>query len=163
MCTEAQPVMCSVCEYRGRLNPASRQSFCELANQILPTSGKLPYWCPRPENEDYVRHRRPSRRPASEFPHNDPGERERISKRLRKLLERNPCCVYCATRLTFRNVTQDHRIPLSRGGGRGARGSNIAACCWRCNQRKGSMTETEYLLLLSQERREQWQRQGEAS
>jgi hypothetical protein len=38
--------------------------------------------------------------------------------------------------------TRDHKQPLSRGGSNHA--SNIVACCDKCNQTKGHMTEAEF-------------------
>jgi len=36
----------------------------------------------------------------------------------------------------------EHKTPLSRGGTHSR--DNVAAACWTCNARKGSMTEGEY-------------------
>lgn len=51
-------------------------------------------------------------------------------------------CYYCKIPLTGASVTQDHRIPLSRGGYNHL--SNIAPCCSRCNSKKHSKTELEF-------------------
>ena len=45
-------------------------------------------------------------------------------------------CVYCGKQLTMRTLTQDHRIPLKRGGTNFA--ANLVPACRSCNCRKGS-------------------------
>lgn len=54
-------------------------------------------------------------------------------------------CVYCECTLTARGpqrMTADHVKPLSRGGY--DKRKNVVACCYRCNQEKGSMTVGEF-------------------
>lgn len=59
-------------------------------------------------------------------------------------------CCYCgvamlmeAGKFNQHNLcTIDHRLPLSRGGI--DHWENVAACCSRCNNRKGDMTEAEF-------------------
>lgn len=51
-------------------------------------------------------------------------------------------CVYCECELTLNTVTEDHRIPLSRGGTDFI--SNIVPACASCNSSKGAKTEQEY-------------------
>ena len=55
-------------------------------------------------------------------------------------------CVYCRT---DKNITIEHRIPISRGGTNLA--SNLVPACSTCNCRKNNKTETEFKLFLSQE------------
>jgi 5-methylcytosine-specific restriction protein A len=52
-------------------------------------------------------------------------------------------CFYCRTVVTDKTVTQDHAIPLSRGGTNFA--SNLLPACRPCNSRKNSKTVFEYL------------------
>jgi 5-methylcytosine-specific restriction endonuclease McrA len=52
-------------------------------------------------------------------------------------------CAYCGTKLTKRNRSLDHKIPLVRGGTNEI--SNLVPSCLRCNQRKHSMTAEEFL------------------
>jgi 5-methylcytosine-specific restriction endonuclease McrA len=40
-------------------------------------------------------------------------------------------------------MTADHAKPLSRGGY--DKRKNVVACCYRCNQEKGSMTVGEFM------------------
>jgi 5-methylcytosine-specific restriction endonuclease McrA len=56
-------------------------------------------------------------------------------------------CHYCRKKLTQKNATPDHRIPLSRGGTN--RITNIHPACLPCNQRKNALTEKEYLRRLA--------------
>lgn len=53
----------------------------------------------------------------------------------------NNQCVFC--RLHSFYLTQDHKIPLSRGGSNSA--SNIVPACKSCNSRKSTKTYSEYL------------------
>src|SRR4051794_16866890 len=55
-------------------------------------------------------------------------------------------CPYCETCITPQNFSSDHRIPTSRGGQHDI--ANIVICCLACNQRKGILTDTEYMDLL---------------
>lgn len=50
-------------------------------------------------------------------------------------------CQYCAKKFTYKNLTLDHVIPKSRGGGKGW--LNIVSACNCCNQKKGNKTPTE--------------------
>lgn len=65
-------------------------------------------------------------------------------------------CRYCREQMTKipkfgppppSSVTVDHVEPLSAGGRDEA--SNYAMCCSRCNNRKGSMSESEYRSVLA--------------
>jgi 5-methylcytosine-specific restriction endonuclease McrA len=51
-------------------------------------------------------------------------------------------CYYCKKELSLNELTEDHRIPLSRGGADWI--SNIVPACLNCNSRKGNKTEFEY-------------------
>ena len=53
----------------------------------------------------------------------------------------NYTCQYCAKKCTYKNLTLDHVVPKSRGGGKGW--LNLVAACTCCNQKKGNKTPTE--------------------
>ncbi len=55
-------------------------------------------------------------------------------------------CLYCGNRFATPQLTRDHVIPRSRGGGDGW--SNSASCCRKCNQAKGNRTPEEWNRLL---------------
>lgn len=55
-------------------------------------------------------------------------------------------CVYCNTE---NDITIEHRIPISRGGTNLP--ANLVPACKSCNCKKGTKTETEFKLFLSQE------------
>lgn len=50
-------------------------------------------------------------------------------------------CQYCGTRGNGRELTLDHVLPRSRGGKHSW--TNVVACCYRCNDRKGRLTPKE--------------------
>lgn len=56
-------------------------------------------------------------------------------------------CVYCGKSLTDQTLSQDHAIPLCRGGTNFA--SNLLPACKRCNTSKGKKTFAEYMKVLS--------------
>lgn len=51
-------------------------------------------------------------------------------------------CYYCDISISINELTEDHRIPLSRGGTDWI--ANIVPACRSCNSRKGNKTEQEY-------------------
>lgn len=53
-------------------------------------------------------------------------------------------CCYCSSKS---NITQDHWIPLSRGGKHSK--DNVVPACRSCNSRKGKMTGDEYFARLN--------------
>lgn len=53
------------------------------------------------------------------------------------------CCSYCNSKLDNRTVTEDHIIPLSKGGSDDI--ENIAPACRYCNTQKGARTYEEYM------------------
>lgn len=66
--------------------------------------------------------------------------------RQRLFAVQNGECFYCERRMTLRlfqsvTITVDHRVPVSRGGGRG---QNIVGACQRCNHFKADLTEAEF-------------------
>lgn len=50
-------------------------------------------------------------------------------------------CQYCDRRLPAGDLTLDHVIPRSRGGG--STWENLVGCCFPCNNKKGSRTPQE--------------------
>ncbi len=56
-------------------------------------------------------------------------------------------CAYCRTTFNWDDPqsefypTWDHKIPKSKGGGKG---TNLVLACRRCNQEKGSMSVVEF-------------------
>jgi 5-methylcytosine-specific restriction endonuclease McrA len=54
-------------------------------------------------------------------------------------------CVYCGARITPKNLSLDHPVPISRGGYM----DGYIFCCNVCNERKGSLTGNEYSSLVS--------------
>jgi len=56
-------------------------------------------------------------------------------------------CEYCGVKLTRKNLSVDHKIPLSRGGNTSE--ENLAYCCDKCNNAKGEMDYEEYVALIS--------------
>jgi 5-methylcytosine-specific restriction endonuclease McrA len=56
-------------------------------------------------------------------------------------------CAYCRMDLTAETVTQDHMIPLSKGGTNWA--SNLAPACLPCNMKKHAIPFKEWLEYLN--------------
>jgi len=50
-------------------------------------------------------------------------------------------CQYCSKKLPVKELTIDHVVPRSRGGG--TNWENIVTCCKPCNRRKGGRTPDE--------------------
>ena len=58
-------------------------------------------------------------------------------------------CQYCSGEFKYKQLSLDHVIPKSRGGGRGW--LNLVACCHGCNQKKGNRTPSEASMELIKE------------
>jgi 5-methylcytosine-specific restriction endonuclease McrA len=58
-------------------------------------------------------------------------------------------CQYCKIKLPCSDLTIDHVVPKSQGGGN--EWTNLVACCKRCNQRKGPRTPKEAKMSLIRE------------
>jgi 5-methylcytosine-specific restriction endonuclease McrA len=70
--------------------------------------------------------------------------RKKNGKHLRMLLKHHKACYYCGEDFTDKRwPTIDHKQPLSRGGGNEKK--NLCACCSECNQKKGCLTEEEFM------------------
>ncbi len=50
-------------------------------------------------------------------------------------------CQYCSEKFKYKQLSLDHVVPKSRGGGRGW--VNLVTCCHECNQKKGNRTPSE--------------------
>lgn len=57
------------------------------------------------------------------------------------------CCFEPQTRTSKHHETVDHKHPTSRGGTNSR--DNKVRCCWLCNNRKGNMTEAEFMRYLA--------------
>jgi 5-methylcytosine-specific restriction endonuclease McrA len=57
------------------------------------------------------------------------------------LVRDNFTCAFCGCKLTFKNGTRDHIIPVSRGGKNVL--SNLAASCKTCNLKKDNKLLSE--------------------
>lgn len=57
------------------------------------------------------------------------------------VIKYNSCCAYCGKLLPLNQLTQDHIIPLSRGGNHTK--SNIVPACISCNCRKNDLLFSE--------------------
>ena len=61
-------------------------------------------------------------------------------------------CQYCQTKLPARELTLDHVVPRSRGGG--STWENLVASCCPCNNRKGDRTPQEARMPLTKQPRQ---------
>lgn len=68
-------------------------------------------------------------------------QRRSSSKRTRILARDHYRCQYCGKRGGIFELTIDHILPASRGGGNSP--DNLVAACFACNQRKGDRTPEE--------------------
>ncbi len=69
-------------------------------------------------------------------------------------------CVYCLEPFDVRELSIDHKQPVSRGGT--DEESNLVAACRRCNRAKGTMTYDEFMLILDPHHVPSWVTEGEA-
>lgn len=108
------------CTYSGCISPGTIRYTTILG-----------VWCLRhdPGKNDKIKHRR--------YPEGQNGKRP-FAK-----LTGQAQCVYCGKDLTPSTFSQDHVIPLVRGGEN--KPFNKAPSCIKCNQAKGPLTAAEYL------------------
>jgi hypothetical protein len=66
---------------------------------------------------------------------------------LERQIEKDSECRYCKTLLMLKNVSADHRLPISRGGRNLL--SNIDFICKSCNKAKSDFSSVEFEYLLS--------------
>jgi len=59
----------------------------------------------------------------------------------------NRYCFYCGDKLSRRTATTDHVTPRSKGGKDDD--SNIVDCCKTCNRDKGSLSFSEFRIVLA--------------
>ena len=72
----------------------------------------------------------------------------REMKKLIILGQLAPTCTYCGKKITNPNdFSQDHQLPLSRGGQTVP--SNLVPACIKCNAEKGMLTAEEYMAVLN--------------
>ncbi|HBI7094978.1 HNH endonuclease (plasmid) [Clostridium perfringens] len=60
-----------------------------------------------------------------------------------KLKNENDVCCYCGKKLSRRERTLEHILPINRGGETVP--ENLAVCCEKCNKEKSDMTLQEYI------------------
>ncbi|MCS7317008.1 MAG: HNH endonuclease [Candidatus Dojkabacteria bacterium] len=58
------------------------------------------------------------------------------------LVRDNFTCQYCGKKISFRNATRDHVIPLSHGGKNSI--DNVVSSCHECNFLKGNLSLEEF-------------------
>lgn len=75
-------------------------------------------------------------------------------RRERLLQDSGGGCFYCKTPLVFWQVIVEHKTPLSRGGTN--KYENLAAACWSCDSKKGSMTAEEFMAAAPKPRPLKW-------
>lgn len=68
----------------------------------------------------------------------------KIKKRLSKKSANK--CHYCGVQNKRKDMTVDHKTPLSKGGKN--TGSNYVLACFDCNQKKGDMDYDEYMEMI---------------
>jgi 5-methylcytosine-specific restriction endonuclease McrA len=74
-----------------------------------------------------------------------PQQTRALSRKNILLRDRNTC-QFCGGTFSAAELTLDHVVPRSRGGR--SSWENLVACCYRCNNRKGSRTPEEVGLRL---------------
>src|ERR1017187_3416844 len=62
------------------------------------------------------------------------------------ILRDQSACQYCGCKLPAKDLTMDHVIPRSHGGG--STWENMVACCFRCNNEKADRTPQEAGMVL---------------
>lgn len=56
---------------------------------------------------------------------------------------RNCKCPYCNKKLTLKNATADHIVPVSKGGNNCQ--VNLVVCCKKCNTQRGDSSIRDFL------------------
>jgi 5-methylcytosine-specific restriction endonuclease McrA len=68
------------------------------------------------------------------------------------ILRDRSACQYCASKLPAKELTMDHVVPRSRGGG--STWENLVTCCFPCNNRKADRTPAEAGMALARQPRQ---------
>jgi hypothetical protein len=73
--------------------------------------------------------------------------RRRTKGFAKKYLRKNPGkkCIYCNRKLTLKNSTAEHIIPISKGGSNSQ--VNLLVCCGQCNGERGDDNFYNYLYM----------------
>jgi 5-methylcytosine-specific restriction enzyme A len=88
--------------------------------------------CPTLTHDGYCPQHKPPARPGRTMPRDWKQTRQRIIQRDNAICQLQlPGCTTTAT-------SADHITPISRGGTEDD--TNLTACCWHCNQKKGNRT-----------------------
>ena len=75
------------------------------------------------------------------------GKHKLTTTGIRIILKKQRCrCIYCGVKLDSKNLTLDHRIPLSRNGKNAV--DNIDCTCYDCNVLKHARTKSEFKAFL---------------
>lgn len=112
---------------KRRYNPESRKNHYEKNKKRL-TREVMAYRRSHPEIQRTANSRRRARLLS--------GGRHTTAQWLEKLSKIGMKCVYCHKKLTFKTLTKDHVIPLSKGGTDDI--ENVVPSCLRCNQTKSA-------------------------
>lgn len=73
---------------------------------------------------------------------------DEFNEKTYNLIKNKHICKYCKHMLTVENFSLDHIIPIARGGEIDNK-NNMQIICKRCNRRKGQLTDSEYVKLLT--------------
>lgn len=83
-----------------------------------------------------------------------PSFRIRLSRKNLYMRDKHRC-QYCGKRFDEKELTLDHVVPVSKGGGNSW--ENLATSCFKCNNKKGDRTpEQSGMRLLSRPKRPNW-------
>lgn len=75
-----------------------------------------------------------------------------IDKSLKEKIRSDyPYCYYCGRKLTDKNRTCDHIVPVNKGGKDSM--DNLVACCYECNQIKKNYTLYELIEELNRQKK----------
>ena len=81
-------------------------------------------------------------------------DRRKVSPHQRRVMWeiRKGLCYYCGAYVPYKEMTVDHKVPISRAKEFDLVdpyvGKNLAVCCHKCNRNKGNRTADEYFDVL---------------